>query len=556
MSKEALVDHIFVCLEPQVQDYVEGRNPQFSCWSRVNHRNRSSSTNFSRDNQRQGCRVNVLRVRDEQNDRSQSPKEVPIKLSTICMHPVELPYVPILLDETFTKALWDTGTEKSLMYEDIYQKYFFYKQDIDTGDKQPVISRPYRYYRVKKSILDYHVEKMLKERTIIPIQSPDVTPAVLCRKNKLQMDNPEVYRFVVNYRKLNAITKYPRYPLPLIDDLITNIPHTTIMSSLELHSGYFQLAVNPSDIVTAAFVRNNGTYAFRPMPFGLSGTALNFQKAIDILLKPVIGRIVNVYMDDVIRSSPLFTHHVEYLRKVFRLLHESGLTLNRKKCKFGCDKLKYLGLIIRKDGITTDETKVRAIEEMRPSKNSKKEQMPFIYASRTLSSAERSNGTEYNGTERVLTVTERVFGGSLGSVNKFKTYLGSLPIKVITDHAALTHLTHVRELVLSSREQLIEEQRKDPELDHIYRYLENPKDSSVNAAICENWSRDFRLQDIKNAIVSAAKSIRLLHVALDPIASQYRGYHPWLETKMLGGNSGSLQSEMELRRDSPARKAQ
>ncbi|GFW13478.1 hypothetical protein TNCV_1209441 [Trichonephila clavipes] len=49
----------------------------------------------------------------------------------------------------------------------------------------------------------------------------------------------------------------------------------------------------------------------------------------------------------------------------------------------------------------------------------------------------------------------------------------------------------IRDLVLSSREQLIEERKTDPELGHIYRYLENPEDSSVNATICENWSRDF-----------------------------------------------------------------
>ncbi|GFU68911.1 hypothetical protein TNCV_4882381 [Trichonephila clavipes] len=42
----------------------------------------------------------------------------------------------------------------------------------------------------------------------------------------------------------------------------------------------------------------------------------------------------------------------------------------------------------------------------------------------------------------------------------------------------------IRDLVLSSRDQLIEEQKTDPELSHIYRYLENPEDSSVNAAIC------------------------------------------------------------------------
>ncbi|GFW05496.1 hypothetical protein TNCV_436771 [Trichonephila clavipes] len=51
----------------------------------------------------------------------------------------------------------------------------------------------------------------------------------------------------------------------------------------------------------------------------------------------------------------------------------------------------------------------------------------------------------------------------------------------------------IRYLVLSSRDKLIEEQKTDLELGHIYRYLENSEFSSVNAAKCENWSRDFRL---------------------------------------------------------------
>ncbi|GFW11158.1 retrovirus-related Pol polyprotein from transposon gypsy [Trichonephila clavipes] len=163
---------------------------------------------------------------------------------------------------------------------------------------------------------------MLKERTTIPIQSPYASPVVLCKKNNgLPPYNPEAYRFAVDYRKLNAITKYPpRYPSPLIDDLIMNISHTGIMSALDLRSGYFQMAVNPSDIVKTAFVTKNGAYAFRRMPFALLGAAHNFQKAIDIILKPVIGKFVNVYMDDVIISSPSFTQHVKHLKRSFFII--------------------------------------------------------------------------------------------------------------------------------------------------------------------------------------------------------------------------------------------
>ncbi|GFU88289.1 retrovirus-related Pol polyprotein from transposon opus [Trichonephila clavipes] len=171
---------------------------------------------------------------------------------------------------------------------------------------------------------------MLKEGTIIPIQSPYASPVVLCKKNNvLPPDKPEAYRFAVNYRKMNAITKYPQYPLPLIDDSIMNISHTGIMYALDLQSGYFQMAVNPSDIVKTAFITKNGTYAFRRMPFGLSGAASDFQKAIDIILKLVIGKFVNVYMDDVIISSPSFTQHVKHLKEVFRLLHEARVTLTK-----------------------------------------------------------------------------------------------------------------------------------------------------------------------------------------------------------------------------------
>ncbi|GFW50953.1 uncharacterized protein TNCV_3592351 [Trichonephila clavipes] len=61
---------------------------------------------------RQSGRLNALRFRVDQDDQSQNVRNPPIRLSAICMSPVELPYVPILSNETFTKALWDTVAEK------------------------------------------------------------------------------------------------------------------------------------------------------------------------------------------------------------------------------------------------------------------------------------------------------------------------------------------------------------------------------------------------------------------------------------------------------------
>ncbi|GFU26777.1 hypothetical protein TNCV_1838311 [Trichonephila clavipes] len=321
--------------------------------------------------------------------------------------------------------------------------------EIDTGDKGPVVSRPYKYNRVKQGIIDYHIDKMLRDGTICPINSPYASPVVLTRKkNDLPPDSPEAYRFAIDYRKLNGITKYPRYPLPVIDDLLTNIPHTNVMSTLDLRSGYFQLAISPRDI---------------------EKQRLSLAMA---LLHSYACLLFNLFTD------------------------ASGVGI---------------GAVLHQN------------------------QKPIAFASRTLNKAERN-----------YTVTERECLAVIWALNKFKTYFGPLPVKVITDHAALTKLTDgknlssrmirwalklsefniecehrpgvqnvvadllsrnpvdsvegsqilcaaLRALAINSREQFIKEQREDPELGHIYRYLENPDDGSVNATVCESWSQDFKL---------------------------------------------------------------
>ncbi|GFX35249.1 uncharacterized protein TNCV_100561 [Trichonephila clavipes] len=51
------------------------------------------------------------------------------------MTPVDLPYVPILLNETFITALWDMGAEKSFISEEVYRKYFSYRPRQKTKDR-------------------------------------------------------------------------------------------------------------------------------------------------------------------------------------------------------------------------------------------------------------------------------------------------------------------------------------------------------------------------------------------------------------------------------------
>ncbi|GFY14182.1 uncharacterized protein TNCV_3613711 [Trichonephila clavipes] len=58
-----------------------------------------------------------------------------IRVSSLRMTPIDLPYVPILLNETFITALWDTEAEKSFISEEVYCKYFSYRPRQKTKDR-------------------------------------------------------------------------------------------------------------------------------------------------------------------------------------------------------------------------------------------------------------------------------------------------------------------------------------------------------------------------------------------------------------------------------------
>ncbi|GFV67444.1 retrovirus-related Pol polyprotein from transposon opus [Trichonephila clavipes] len=386
MSEEKLIDHVVSLLEPQILDYVEVRHPRNTAnllqivdkyEERFMHRQiRGSSEGFRSSGPNEGNRFNT-RHRQE-NWRENGNNERYANNSRPQRELNRFENQGFANNRRFEGRRQGGQSEQRFHNQGGRQRLFSDQpglthvlyHEIDTGDKGPVVSRPYRYDRVKQGIIDYHIDKLLRDGTICPINSPYASPVVLTRKkNDLPPDSPEAYRFAIDYRKLNGITKYPRYPLPVIDDLLTNIPHTNVMSTLDLRSGYFQLAISPRDIEKTAFITRNGTFAFLRMPFGLSGAAPNFQRAIDIILKPVIGRFVLVYMDDVIITSPSFKDHLDHLSQVFTLLRDAGLTLNKEKCHFARDKLKYLGLIISKEGIETDNKKIRAITEMKPPKN-------------------------------------------------------------------------------------------------------------------------------------------------------------------------------------------
>jgi hypothetical protein len=84
-------------------------------------------------------------------------------------------------------------------------------------------------------------------------------------------------RLYVDYRKLNAITKKDRYPIPLIDETMANVAGYKIMTKLDIRKAFNRIhIVTPEDKDLLTFCTPLGNFKPRVLGFGLCNRPATF----------------------------------------------------------------------------------------------------------------------------------------------------------------------------------------------------------------------------------------------------------------------------------------
>src|SRR5260221_2049669 len=117
--------------------------------------------------------------------------------------------------------------------------------------------------------------------------------------------------------------------------------------------------IKEGDEWKAAFRNNQGLFEPTIMFFGLCNSPTTFQTMMNDILRDFIhnGEAI-CYMDDILIYSHTLSDHRWIICQVLTTLRKQRLFLKPEKCKFEQKEVEYLGLVISKDHVAMDPTKV------------------------------------------------------------------------------------------------------------------------------------------------------------------------------------------------------
>ncbi|BBG96817.1 Excinuclease ABC, C subunit, partial [Prunus dulcis] len=131
-----------------------------------------------------------------------------------------------------------------------------------------------------------------------------------------------VPRLVINYKPLNTVLEWIRYPIPNKRDLINRV---------------WQIQI--------AFVTPFGHYEWNVMPFGLKNAPSEFHNIMNEIFNPY-SHVSIVYIDDVLIFSESIEQHWKHLHKFLQIIKQNGLVVSAKKIKLFQTNVRFLGFNI------------------------------------------------------------------------------------------------------------------------------------------------------------------------------------------------------------------
>ena len=170
-------------------------------------------------------------------------------------------------------------------------------------------------------------------------------------------------RLCLDARPPNTAIKRQNYPIPPIESILDDLSGARYFSKIDLKNAYCQIELDKESRNLTTFITERGLLRHKRLIYGLNCASEDFQKAIERAFSGLDG--VKNISDDTIIFSKTKEEHLNRLEALFNRARKVGLKFNSEKCCFLMTEIKFFGLIVGKDGVKMDPSKVDALKSSR-----------------------------------------------------------------------------------------------------------------------------------------------------------------------------------------------
>ena len=144
-----------------------------------------------------------------------------------------------------------------------------------------------------------------------------------------------------------------------------------VISFMDGNAGYNQIFMAEEYVPKTAFRCPGaiGLYEWVVVTFSLKNATTNYQRAMNYIFHKLIGRIVEIYIDDVVVKSRSYKEHLADLWETLECTKKHGLKMNPNKCAFGVSAGQFLGFMVHERGIEIGQNSMKAIDRAVPPTN-------------------------------------------------------------------------------------------------------------------------------------------------------------------------------------------
>ena len=255
-----------------------------------------------------------------------------------------------------------------------------FKYSIPLIDNEPVFTRQYRMRLDVNSLLQEHVEKLLKDGILERSFSRYNSPVLLVKKsqNMKQSDDPNkaatfsTTRLVLDCRQINKKIKPSFNFLHDLDYVIQRVQsfRGKFFSTLDIKNAFYaiELDENSRDLTSFTIQGGGSAYRFKRMVQGMMTSPSVWCQIINTIFNEKEYNLA-IYVDDLILANKTFEEHLENLKSVLKRSLENNLRINGIKCKFFAERVPFLGKILSAEGCHADEGRLKALLTLEPPNN-------------------------------------------------------------------------------------------------------------------------------------------------------------------------------------------